>query len=83
MADLTLADLSHKLLLTVPEAMALTGVGEDAIREAIRSGALTAKTTGAGRNHHILPGDLKAWVENLPSVADRPRVLQTQPRRRA
>ncbi|MGB7922728.1 MAG: ankyrin repeat domain-containing protein [Pyrinomonadaceae bacterium] len=44
----SIADLSHKLMLTLPEAAALSNLSRDHLRRAIKSGRLKAKIIGRG-----------------------------------
>ncbi len=44
----SLADLSHKLLLSLPEAAQLSGLSRDHLRDAIKAGKLKAKVIGRG-----------------------------------
>jgi excisionase family DNA binding protein len=44
----SIADLSHKLMLTLPEAAALSNLSREHLRRAIKSGRLNAKIIGRG-----------------------------------
>lgn len=81
----SLADLAAKLTLTVDEAALLTGIGRNAIREAIHNRALATFTVG--RHYHINREDLDAWrlalTQDAPA-AEKPkaRVVPFQANRR-
>lgn len=76
------AEAAQKLALTVVEAAALTSIGEETIRRALRTGELRSRMIG--RDYHILPDDLKAWLDSLPDAQQQRklRVVQTQGARR-
>ncbi|MBI4496337.1 MAG: excisionase family DNA-binding protein [Chloroflexi bacterium] len=78
-----LADLTHKLTLSVAEAALLTGIGRHAIRDAINNGALRAVRPGK-RAFRIKREDLDAWLRSLPEVplARPARVVPIIPRHR-
>jgi excisionase family DNA binding protein len=57
------AELSDKLLLTLPECAALTGLSRAVLRAAIDAGDLKAKQIG--RAWRVKRGDLEAWIEKL------------------
>ncbi len=59
----SLSDLSAKLLLTLPEAQALTGLSRGVLRAAIADGSLSARRIG--RAFRIKRGDLESYVEKL------------------
>ncbi len=59
----SLSDLSVKLLLTLPEAQALTGLSRGTLRAAIEAGELKAKQIGRGWK--IKRHDLENYIENL------------------
>lgn len=73
--SVNLSETVLKLAYTVDEAMALTGIGEETIRAAVKSGNLRAKGIGRGRNYLILPDDLKAWIDGLPDAKAGPNVV--------
>lgn len=77
--QLSIVELAYKLALTAEEAVALTGIGIGTIRDAIRTGDLRAKQVG--KNHHILPDDLRAWLISLPDAEYRPRPARIVPTR--
>ena len=85
---MNLADLDHLLTLSVEEAVLLSGIGRDTIRQAIDDGELRARVIGEkGRVKRIVRADLDAWVVGLPDVGPKTarvaRTVQTQgPRRR-
>jgi hypothetical protein len=54
--------LDKKLLLTIPEAMTLSGIKEKPIRDAIKTGALNS--IRIGRSIQVRPEDLKLWVDS-------------------
>ena len=55
--------IADKLLLTVPEAQALTGLSKDFLRDAIQDGTLKAKVIG--RSWRIKRSDLEEFVAML------------------
>jgi len=55
-------NLAAKYLLTIPEAMLLSGIKEKPIRDAIKSGHL--KSIRIGRSIQVRPEDLKIWVDS-------------------
>jgi DNA-binding transcriptional MerR regulator len=55
--------IENKLLLTIPEAMAYSGLKEKPIRDAIKSGNL--KSIRVGRAIQVQPEDLKVWVKEM------------------
>jgi excisionase family DNA binding protein len=57
------AELSDKLLLTLPECQALTGLSRGVLRAAIDAGDLKAKQIG--RAWRVKRSDLEAWIEKL------------------
>jgi excisionase family DNA binding protein len=59
----SLSDLSAKLLLTLPEAQALTGLSRDVLRAAIDDGSLSARRIG--RAFRIKRADLESYIEIL------------------
>ncbi|HEX7176660.1 MAG TPA: ankyrin repeat domain-containing protein [Pyrinomonadaceae bacterium] len=58
-----LADIAHKLMLTLQEAAALTGLSQRRLREAIRAGQLKAQIIGRG--WRIKRTDLEDYVRDL------------------
>lgn len=54
--------ISEKMLLTIPEAMTLSGVKEKPIRDAIKSGNL--KSIRIGRSIQVRPTDLQKWIDS-------------------
>lgn len=79
----SMADLAHKLTLTVSEAALLTGFGRHAIEEACNTGALVSRRPGQ-REIRINRADLDEWLRNLPKLpVERPsRVVPIRPVRR-
>lgn len=59
----SLSDLSAKLLLSLPEAQALTGLSRETLRAAIEAGELAARQLGRGWK--IKRRDLESYIENL------------------
>lgn len=57
------ANLSHKLMLTLPEAAVLTGLSRTHLRQAVREGRLKARIIG--RKWLIKRADLDEYVRNL------------------
>ena len=57
--------IEHRPLLGVPEAAALTGLDEKAIRPAIRQGELIACYAGSSTKR-IRRRDLDDWISSLP-----------------
>ena len=55
--------IADKLLLTIPEAQALTGLSKDVLRDAIQEGSLKAKVIG--RSWRIKRSDLEEYVSTL------------------
>ena len=55
--------MSVKLLLTVPECSALTGLSQNLIRGAINSGQLEARKMG--RSLRVKRTDLDRWIHAL------------------
>lgn len=55
--------IAEKLLLTLEEAQALTGLSRDTLREAVRTGALAARVIG--RAWRIKRADLENYVQAL------------------
>lgn len=55
--------IADKLLLTIAEAQALTGLSREFLREAINKGDLKAKVIGKG--WRIKRSDLEAYIEKL------------------
>jgi excisionase family DNA binding protein len=62
-APVSIADISHKLLLTLLEAAALTNLSRARLRQAIGQGSLKAKKLGRG--WRIKRADLNAYVAKL------------------
>ncbi len=60
---LSVADISYKFLLTIPEAARLSGLSRNHIAKAVRSGTLKAKKIGRG--WRIKRADLDAYVRDL------------------
>jgi predicted DNA-binding transcriptional regulator AlpA len=56
------ANLSVQMLLTIPEAMILSGLKEKPIRDAIKAGDL--KSIRIGRSIQVRPNDLQKWVDS-------------------
>ncbi len=61
--DVPLIDLAVKHLLKVTEAQRLTGLSEETLREAIKTGALKAKKIG--RAFRIKSDDLASYIKKL------------------
>jgi excisionase family DNA binding protein len=59
----SLAELSSKLLLTVPEVCALTGLSRGTVAAAVKAGELAAKQIG--RSRRVKRTDLEEWVKGL------------------
>jgi len=59
----TVADLSHKLSLSVKEAARLSGLSEGHLRAAIKAGKLKARIIGKG--YRISPDVLRAYVKKV------------------
>ncbi len=59
----SLSDLSAKLLLTLPECQALTGLSRDVLRTAIDDGSLSARRIGRGWK--VKRSDLESYIEKL------------------
>ncbi len=59
----TVADLSHKLSLSVKEAARLSGLSEGHLRAAIGAGKLKARVIGKG--YRISPDTLRAYVKKV------------------
>jgi excisionase family DNA binding protein len=57
------AELSDKLLLTLPECQALTGLSRGVLRAAIENGALPAEQIG--RAWRVKRSELGQWIETL------------------
>jgi excisionase family DNA binding protein len=55
--------IADKLLLTLPEAQALTGLSKEVLRQAIASGELKAKVIGKG--WRIKRSDLESFIDKL------------------
>jgi excisionase family DNA binding protein len=60
---LSIADLAHKLMLTLAEAAALSNLSRNHLRQAIKTGALKAQKIGRG--WRIKRADLDAYVSAL------------------
>jgi len=60
---LSVADIAHKLMLSLPEAATLSGLSRNHLREAIRNGEL--KSRKMGRGWRIKRADLESYVEGL------------------
>ncbi len=59
----SVADLSHKLSLSVKEAARLSGLSEGHLRAAIKTGKLKARIIGKG--YRISPDVLRAYVKKV------------------
>lgn len=59
--------LAERFSVSPEEASALTGIGMTSIRAAIKAGDLVAHRHGT--KIVILPDDIKAWLQRLPSAA--------------
>ena len=59
----TLSDIAHKLMLTLPEAAALSNLSRHHLRQAIKTGTLKAQKIGRG--WRIKRADLDAYVSAL------------------
>jgi predicted DNA-binding transcriptional regulator AlpA len=55
-------NLAAKMLLTIPEAMTLSGIKEKPLRDAIKTGAL--RSIRIGRSIQVRPADLQKWVDS-------------------
>ena len=62
-ANKVLLPISDKLLLTIPEAMAVTNLGRTMVYQLIGNGALESVTVG--RRRMIPTAALNDWVERL------------------
>ena len=60
---LSIADVAHKLMLTLQEAAALSNLSRNHLRQAIKTGTLKAKKIGRG--WRIKRADLDAYVSSL------------------
>lgn len=58
---------AEKLLLTVDDVIAATGIGRTRLFAFMKSGALKAVKIGA--RTHIKPSDLKAFIDSLEERA--------------
>jgi excisionase family DNA binding protein len=56
----SIADLSHKLMLSLPEAARVSGLSANHLRVAIHEGKLKAKIVGRGWK--VKPDELRAYV---------------------
>jgi excisionase family DNA binding protein len=59
----SIADIAHKIMLTLPEAAALAGLSRTHLQRAVRKGALKAKKPGRG--WRIKRADLDAYINEL------------------
>jgi excisionase family DNA binding protein len=59
----SVADIAHKIMLTLPEAAMLTGLSRNHLRQAIEKGMLKAKNVERG--WRVKRTDLDHYVENL------------------
>jgi len=64
---------AEHLAYNISEACQVTRAGRTAVYEAIRSGELRA--VKRGRRTLILADDLRRWLENLPTVAPKAKVV--------
>ena len=55
--------IEEKLLLTLPEVQALTGLSRDTLRDAIKQNQLSAKIIG--KAWRVKRSDLEDYIENL------------------
>jgi hypothetical protein len=64
-SDVPIADLSHKLMLSLPEAARLSGVPVEALRAAVKAGKLKiVESTGRGFGKVKRP-DLETYIRKL------------------
>jgi hypothetical protein len=64
-ARVTIADLSHKLMLSLPEAAQLSGVPVEALRKAVKTGKLKViKSAGRGFGK-VKRAELESYVRKL------------------
>ncbi|MGI8654367.1 MAG: ankyrin repeat domain-containing protein [Pyrinomonadaceae bacterium] len=59
----SIADIAHKIMLTLPEAAALAGLSRTHLQRAVRKGSLKAKKPGRG--WRIKRADLDAYINEL------------------
>ena len=59
---------SHKLALTIEEAVKMSGIGRTTLYAQIRDGHLIARKIG--RRTIIMASDLLAFLESLPEVGE-------------
>lgn len=59
----TITDMAHKLMLSLPEAAALSGLSRRHLRQAMTDGQLKARKIGQG--WRVKRADLEAYVEKL------------------
>jgi excisionase family DNA binding protein len=62
-ATVSVADIAHKIMLTLPEATMLTGLSRNHLRQAIEKGLLKGKLIERG--WRVKRADLDDYVENL------------------
>lgn len=62
--DAAITGTAERKWMSTKEAAEHTGLSENTIRKAIRSGKLRALRQGE-RNFRIIPNDLDAWAETM------------------
>jgi excisionase family DNA binding protein len=55
---------SHAILISIPEALARTGIGRSFLYQRLADGSIESRR--AGRRRLIIAASLTAWANNLP-----------------